>query len=338
MLVIFQKCSIISIGDSVDFNKLRNIINDSSNVFIMGHKGIDLDALGASLGMLYICKSFMKDAYIVIEDTEYDLTVSKTIDELTQRNFNINFYKTNEVLPYIDENSLLIIVDVNKYELMSSNELFDVINNKIVVDHHNLEKEINNVSYYINDKASSVCEILVDLLKFYKNTIPSFIASIMLGGIMIDTNNFTLKTNYNTYLAASFLTQLGANNTDIEYLLKEDISEYFNIQEIISNVIIIDEKYALCVCDNKIYDKEFLAKISSIILGFANIELSWAIGKISENVVGISARSIGNLDVSEYVSPLGGGGSNIAGAAQLENVTLEEVKDKVRDILRTTNL
>ncbi len=321
-------------GGSVDFNKLRNIINDSSNIFIMGHKRIDLDAFGAELGMFYICKNFTKDVYIICDDVEYDLTISKTIDELNERNFNISFYKTNDIISFINDKSLLIIVDVNKFELMSSNKIFLLIKNRIIIDHHNVEKEMENVTYYINGKASSVCEMLVDGLKFYKNIIPSFIASVMLGGIMIDTNNFTLKTNYNTYLAASFLTQLGANNTDIEYLLKEEISEYFNIQEIISNVIIIDEKCALCICNNKIYDKEFLAKVSSIILGFSNIELSWTIGKISENTIGISARSMGNLDVSEYVSKFGGGGSNIAGAAQVENTTLEEVKDKVINIIK----
>jgi len=156
----------------------------------------------------------------------------------------------------------------------------------------------------------------------------------MLGGIVIDTNNFTLKTSDITYENASYLIKAGADNKEVQYLLKENLEEYFKIQKNIEDVIIIDKKYAVCICDNEIHDKEFLAKIALTLLTFDDIEVSFSIGKINEDTIGISTRSIGNIDASSYMKKLGGGGHITDAACQISNISINEAKEKLLSIIK----
>lgn len=320
----------------VNFTKIKEIISSASNVYIMGHYGIDLDAFGASLGLYYYITSLNKNCYIIIDELESDNSIIKTKEELFSRKINISTYTYDEIKNNINKKSLLIVVDVNRKSLVQNPKLLEQINNIIVLDHHKETKEqMENTTYkYIDETYSSTCEIVIDILKHYGITIPNFIASIMLGGIVVDTNNFTLKTSDETYLNASYLTQNGADPKEVQYLLKESLEEYFSIQKIIENVILINDKYAVCTCDNNIYNKEFLAKIASRLLSFDSIEASFAIGKIEEEKIGISSRSIGNIDVSTYMKKLGGGGHITDAACQIIGSNINEVKEKLLSIIK----
>ena len=243
-------------NDRKFINDIKNKILTSSNIFVMGHRGIDLDAFGSCLGIFYIAQSLNKNCYIILEEDSSDTSIVKAKKELENRNIESSFYKTKDILDKIDDKSLLIIVDTNKKELVQSKELYDRISEKIVFDHHTFENNNDFLYFYIDDKISSTSEIIISLIISLDVSIPSFVATIMLGGISIDTNNFTLKTGYNTYLSASILTRLGADNKEVQQLLKEDVSEYFDIQKVIQNILIVKEKIALCVCDDGIYEKE----------------------------------------------------------------------------------
>ena len=321
---------------NVNYHKIEEIIRSSSNVYVMGHKGIDLDAFGACLGLYYIINSFNKKCFIILDEEESDTSIIKTKEELNKKNYNILQKKYLEIENTIDDEALLIIVDANYQSLLQNPCAIDKFKKIIILDHHKENQEsIPNVIYkYIDENYSSTCEIILNLIKKYQVEIPDFIASIMLGGIVVDTNNFTLKTSDTTYENASYLTKIGGDTKEVQYLLKENLKEYFNIQKIIENVIIIDDKYAICTCDNTKYDKEFLAKIASTLLSFDGIEVSFAIGKLEENIVGISSRSIGNLDASIYMKKLGGGGHTTNAACQIANITINDTLEKLLNIIK----
>lgn len=313
--------------------QLHQKISSARRIFIMPHKGIDLDAFGASLGLYFYIKSFEKPCQIILKEYSYDSTIEKSFKELEKREISFEYYDfTKEEI--FDKEDLLIILDCNKKELTEDPDLFEKIENKIIIDHHYSSEKINsNILSYIFNQVSSTCELITEIIQESKE-IPSYIYTLLLSGIAVDTNHFTIKVTARTYEIASILTNLGADPKEVQYLLKENILEYFEIQNILKNLMILNDKIAICPCDEKIYDKEFLAKVSSVLLSFEAIEMSFTIGKINENTVGISARSIGNYDVSKYMSLLNGGGSFTDAAAQLSNTSILEVKEK---LIQTVN-
>ncbi len=320
----------------MDYSTIEKLIIECSNIYLMGHQGIDLDALGACLGLNYLSKKFNKESYIILDEIYSDSSINKTKEELIKRNIKVPIYKYNDVKKHINNNSLLIILDVNINTLLQNKEIITKISNIIILDHHKEGIDrINKYKYkYIDETYSSTCEMVLSLLIKYHVEIPPFIASIMLGGIVVDTNNFTLKTNEKTYIHASILTKLGANSMEIQYLLKENLNEYVNIGKAIENLIIVKEHYAICRTDANIFDKEFLAKIASTLLTFDNIEISFAIGKLDEETIGISSRSLGNIDASAIMKKLGGGGHTTNAACQIKNKEINEVEEALLSIIK----
>lgn len=308
-------------------------IASAQRIFIMPHKGIDLDAFGASLGLYFYIKSLGKSCQIVLKEYAYDSTIDKALEELKNRNISFEYYDFTKEETFNDKD-LLLILDCYKKELTDDPDLFDKIENKIIIDHHYSTEPMNpNILTYILNQMSSTCEIITELIKENKD-IPKYIYTLLLSGIAVDTHNFTMKVSARTYEVAALLTNLGADPKEVQYLLKENLIEYFDIQKILQNLLILNDKIAICTCDDKIYDKEFLAKISSTMLSFERIEMSFTIGKISEDIIGISARSIGNYDVSKYMFLLNGGGSITDAATQIKDITIEEAKEK---LIQTVN-
>ncbi len=313
----------------LDTLKIKKMISDASNVIIMAHKNLDLDALGSSLGIYYLCKSLGKNAFLLIEEDKSEMGVSRSLRELQKRKININIGNLEKLKPTIDKQSLLIVLDVNISDLTQNKEVLKMIKNIIVIDHHIKDKEaIKNVNYkYIEEMKSSTSEIVVDLLQTLNIYIPPYIATIMLAGIVIDTNRFSIKTNHETYEAASILHQHAIDPIELQYLLKEDLNRYIRRQKIISEVEIIEGKFAVGIGeDDHAYYKEDIAKISDTLLLFNGIEASFTIGKIEDEVVGISARSIGNVDVQKIMEKLNGGGHVTDAATQMKNISVKEAK------------
>ena len=155
----------------------------------------------------------------------------------------------------------------------------------------------------------------------------------MLVGLEIDTNNFKLKTTEKTYETAAFLAKIGADNIIKQELLQETKNEYIKRQKLIEKSFMVDKNLAMCVADNKIYENKDLASIADELLQFENVEASFVIGKLSNTKVGISARSIGKIDVESIMAKLGGGGHLTEAATQLENSTIAEAQKKLIEII-----
>ncbi len=311
--------------------ELRKIIKKHEVVFIVGHKNPDLDAIGSALGMSHIVKKFHKEAYLLMDDEEFEPAVEKIISQIPKG----NFIKSNEIAKKKKEKNLLIIVDTNKSVLLYNKELLNEFEDVIVIDHHQPgENSIQNGMILIDTNASSACELVTELIYYYGIELNPEVATAILGGIVLDTNNFVVKTRAKTYFAAYHLTTFGADPQKVQYYLKQDIKDYIIRQKVIVDVEIVNEKYAVTMGDESVkYKREELAKAADTLLQFNGITASFVIGNTVDGTIAMSARSEGKVDVGLIAEQLGGGGGLYEAAVQLKETTMKDLKKKLYKIL-----
>lgn len=310
----------------IEYIKIEDLINNSSEVFITAHKNIDLDALGSILGIYYIVNYLGKNAHIVIDDKELNKEVDRALNTILE----VDDIKTNtysEIKDLINDKSLLVITDTSNNKRIQNNELLNIIN-KIVIDHHIESDNTIDATYkYIDTFCSSATEIVLDLINELNIYIPKEVATIMLSGMYIDTNGFMIKTSEKTHIYAAMLYKFGADSKEAQYLLKQNFNEFKRRQKLTLATEIID-KFAITTSTD-IYSSVELAKTSDVLLTFNNIEASFSIAKIDDNIIGISARSLGNIDVEEVMKHFFGGGHKTDAATQIKDKSIDEVKEEL---------
>ena len=316
--------------------KINKAIRHAKTIFIMAHKDLDLDALGSSIGMIQFLKKKRKKVYLIIDDKIHELGVEKILRELDGCLNIIRSEHIDENLNPNEKKNLLVILDTNKTELVQSELALKKINNKLVIDHHDLGKTTIKNCIMINDnKTSSTCEMITNLIEYYDIEIDSYYATILLSGIVLDTNNFTLNTTSETFYASYYLTSLGASAKKVQYLLKQDINEYTEREKLLSSIETIDNKIAITKASSSTqYRREDLAKVADTLLFFNNIEASFVIGKIGKETVGISARSLGSYDITNILTKLGGGGDTYGGAAVFTDTTIGNVEKELKRLIK----
>ena len=316
--------------------KLNKAIRKAKRIFLMGHKDLDLDALGSCIGMFRILKRKRKQCFIIMDDIIHEPGVEKVLKELEGCLEIINSEKLEENLLPKNKQNLLIILDTNKKELVQSPNVLDKFEKKVVIDHHDLGKSSIEDAIMINDtKVSSTCEMITSLIEHYDVEIDSYYATILLSGIVLDTNNYTLNTNAETFYTSYYLASLGASAKKVQYLLKQDIEEYTERQKLLSGIETINGHIAFTKATPYTqYRREDLAKVADTLLFFNNIEASFVIGKIGKDTIGISARSLGTYDISKVLEKLGGGGDNTSGAAKFDKTTISKVEQELKRILK----
>lgn len=312
--------------------ELNKAIRGSKNVFLMAHKDLDLDALGSCIGLSTILGQKKKNCYIIIDDKNHELGVEKVLRELEGC---IKIIKSEEVDRYLYtklSKNLLIILDTNKTDLVQSKDILKKIEKKVIIDHHDTSKTtIKGALTIIDNEVSSTCEMIAELVEHYDVELEPYYATVLLSGIVLDTNNFTLKTTAETYYAAYYLSSLGASAKKVQYLLKQDIMDYTERQKLLADIQTINNRIAFTkATPYTIYRREDLAKVADTLLFFNNIEASFVIGKIGKDTVGISARSLGNYNISKILEKLGGGGDTYNGAARFEKTTISKVEQMLK--------
>ena len=316
--------------------KLNRAIRNSKTIFLMAHKYLDLDALGSQIGMYMLLKKKKKKCYIIIDDKNHEMGVEKVLRELEGC---IDIIRGEDIEKYMyprHSKNLLIILDTNKIELVQNQEVLSKIKNKLIIDHHDLgSTTIKNAILIDDPDTSSTCEMIASLIEYYDVDLESYYATILLSGIVLDTNNYTLNTNVDTYYISYFLASLGASAKKVQYLLKQDLGEYTERQKLMSSIETIDGKIAFTKgTSNTQYRKEDLAKVADTLLFFNNIEASFVIGKIGKDKVGVSARSLGNYDISKILEKLGGGGDSNSGAATFEKTSISKVEQFIKKLIK----
>ena len=318
-----------------EIKEVKRKIKHSETIFIMGHKNLDLDAISSNIGICYILQKLNKTCYIVIDDKEHEMGVKKVLHEIEGCYNIITSEEIEEKMHKRQKKNLLIILDTNKKELVQSKKALDLMQNRIVLDHHEPGKtSIKEGTIVIDTKASSACELVVRLADIYKIKFSSYIATLLLSGITLDTNNFMLNTNEETFYVAYYLSVYGASTKKVQYLLKQDLTSYAEEQKLLTNIEIIKGNTAIAKATSQaIYRRQDLARIADTLLFFNDIELSIVIGKIGKEEVGVSARSI-EKNIEPLMTKLGGGGNENNGAATITNKKISEVVDEIKKLLK----
>lgn len=317
------------------YEQMTQMIQNHNHCIILAHKSIDLDAFGSALGMYQIVESLGKTASILLSDGQKNTSIQKSIQLLEDEQIKID-YITKDKLPKQTKGTLVIILDTNKKELLEYQGILEKYSDVIVMDHH-LESEstiTNALVKYIDHQLSSTAEMITEYLKFLKQKVSPTIATILLTGLVVDTNNFNLKTTNKTFEAAAFLMKLGADNIEKQQLLKENKESYITRQDFVKKSTMINEHMALCMMDHHIYQNHELALIAEDLLQFDSVEASFTIGFIGKRLVGISARSMGNVDVERYMRALGGGGNKTDAACVIKTGNLQKVKKRLLKLIQ----
>lgn len=314
------------------YKQVKKLIKKSSNIFIMGHKGLDLDAIGSALAIYNLVERYGKKAYIILNDKKHEAGVSKILNLVKNE---VKFINSRELIELMSSDDLLIVVDVNKPYIMQDAEIISKFNNIVLLDHHEKTTDtIDATIEIIHPRAGSTSEIVTEYMHYFNYSVPCEYATFLLSGITLDTNNFASKTTAMTHYAAYFLIKMGASVKDVNVLLKQDIEEYVLRQKVITEVEVLYDTVAFAKGSTRvIYKREELAKIADTLLEFNNIETSYVIGRLADNEVGISARSSGIVNIGEVLSLLGGGGDRYDAACKLTDVSLKETEEKLKQIL-----
>lgn len=307
------------------FKQLTKQIKDCEKIIFMTHQNMDLDGFASILALSEVADAFKKVNYILINNKFTNTSINKSLDKLKSEQLFFNYIYKKDVTKVLTNKAIIIVLDVHKPSMVEMPSLLEKCPNIIVIDHHIKCKQYiqNTVLNYINSNMSSTIEIISKYLKFLNKKVNPIVATMMLAGMEIDTNSFNVKTNASTFSSAAFLMDMGADNILKQELLKEDKDEYIIRQKYIENSYMLNNKIAICTLDNKIVDNKILAQIAENLLQFDNVEIAYAIGYVSKNKVGISARSIGKYNVEPIMKNLFGGGHATEAATQIKNVNIE---------------
>ena len=311
---------------------ITNLIKESEKVIIMGHKNIDIDAVGSALGFYRICKILGKEVYIATEPEGKFL--GRFIEELKQdEEYNNIIIGKNEALKKMNSDTVLIIVDTHKSGYVEFPELLEQTEKKVIVDHHRKSPDyiegalINFHEVY----ASSTSELVAEIIQYAQDDIELKLieAESLYGGIMIDTKNFTFKTGVRTFEAAAYLRKFGVDIIKVKKWFQADLESYNEISQIVRDTEIIEENIAVSVYDKETEDVNLIcAKAADELLTISDITASFVMGKLGEKIF-ISGRSIGDINVQIILEKLGGGGHITLAGAQLEGLTLEEAYNEL---------
>lgn len=322
---------------------LKEAIDTSSNVLIMCHDQADCDAIGSMLGVWYLAKSSNKDAKMVFDVKKAGTTVQKIFEKIkSQEDKTVyeGFISRATAKDLIKPNTLLIMTDTQSPKLAMFPDILNSVANISVIDHHRASDAGYNstVSYYVESSASSTVELVSEMYLFYNQVVEvdPLVASIMLAGIVVDTNNFTYRTRTRTFEAASTLNTMGADMVLVRRLLRDSYEEEKRLAQALVDAIIYEKRFAIVAEpeDLIIEDRTTLAKISDKLLTIEGIETSFTIGRIDADYVGISARSIENVNVQIIMEEMDGGGHFNAAATQIKGITVAEAKEKLLQIIK----
>ena len=321
-------------------NALADIVSDSDKIIVMGHKRPDFDAVGACVGIYTFSKIVGKECYIILNDSDRDETIQKVMFEIDNSDEQLSkvFVDSDEAWELMTPQTTLIVVDTSDASRVIDAAILSKANRKVIIDHHRRGEDIitNPLLTYIEPYASSASELIAELIEYQTKIekITPIAATIMLGGIVVDTQNFSIRTGSRTFDAAAYLRSNGADPTRVKTILKEPFENFMNRVEIINNSIQKTPEIIMAKApEDKYYTNVMLAQSADLLLTLKGIECSFAIGYLEEGKVGISARSLGNINVQLIMEELGGGGHLANAATQIEGINLDEALDRLNDAI-----
>ena len=319
---------------------LKDLMEEASEIIVMGHQFPDMDAIGGCLGIRRIAKMNQKKAWIVTNENQFSHDIHKLMDVIReQKDLREDIITPEEALEKLTPNTLVILVDVSRPVIAASPEVLEQANKIVVIDHHRRSQDFpkNPVLVYIEPYASSTGELITELFEYqnnYAESIQPIEATAMLGGIIVDTRNFTLRTGSRTFDAASYLKSVGADTILIQRLLKENVETYLLRSHLLNSLILLDNNIGIVQGEEDTpYPTVVAAQTADMMLSMENIDASFVVTKREDGRIGISGRSLGNKNVQIVMEKMGGGGHLSNAATQLSDTTIEEAVIQLKEVI-----
>lgn len=320
---------------------LQELMNQSDQIFVQGHQQPDMDAIGACLGIRRIAQMNQKQCYIVLDQDQVHSDVQRLLASLRDEPDIYDAIITpEEAMNKMTKQSLLVMVDHSKPSLSIAPDLYEQLENRVVIiDHHRRGEEFpeNPMLVYIEPYASSTCELITEMFEYQSQEsepINKIEATAMLTGIFIDTKSFSLRTGSRTFDAASYLRSAGADSVQMQQFMKENVDSYLQRNHLIELVTFVKEDLAVIAGEeNEVYDSVTAAQAADDLLNMSGVDASFVITKRDDGRIGVSARSMGEINVQVIMEKMGGGGHLSSGATQIADTTVAEVKDQLVAIL-----
>ena len=317
----------------VTANSLMELIAKSGDVYIMGHKNADLDAVGAALGVCCLCRKQGKKAYIVL-DQEHN-AARGLIDEIrTVPEYDGVIVSGQDALLRCDRNSILIVVDTNRPDQVECGPLLEAISKVSVIDHHRRAADYISplVVNFHEPYASSASELVTELLQYAveKSNVLPIESKGLLAGIFLDTKSFNVRSGERTFEAAAFLRRLGADTIEVKKLLQSDFANTVARYKIIQSAVPYRDEIAIVALDHNV-SRPMAAQAADELLNIIGFQSSFVLYPDEEGRVVISARSIGEANVQVILEALGGGGNAATAGAQIKDSTVAEVLQRLKE-------
>lgn len=314
---------------------LRDILLEGDNVIIMGHKNPDVDSIGASIGVAKIASSSDIDAKIILNESDLDDTLSRLMKEVRDHESLYNlFISSDDAWDIMTPNTTVVVVDTHRPSMVLDEDILNKATRKVVIDHHRRADEMisNPLLVYMEPYASSACELVAELLEYqYKqNKMSRIEATIMLTGIIVDTRNYTLRTGSRTFDAASYLRSNGADPVLAQTFLKDDIDTFIARSDLIKSANIDKHGIAIVKADPTMtYHPVTVAQAADTLLQMEGVRASFVVATREDESIGISARSLGEVNVQLVMEALGGGGHLTNAATRRTDLTIDELYDEL---------
>ncbi|MCD5448512.1 DHH family phosphoesterase [Lactobacillus delbrueckii subsp. lactis] len=318
---------------------LGELFKDVDQVFVQGHQRPDMDSVGSGIGVVKIARLHGAKAHFLLDTAHCNYDVDRLVKKMQAADPQLDlFVSPDEANVVATDNSLLVMVDHSKYSITYDQRLYDRLRNRIVViDHHRRGEEFpeNPMLTYVEPYASSASELVTEMVEYQQpaednRVLTNLEATAMLAGITVDTKEFSLRTGTRTFDAASYLRSIGADSSVVSELLKEDISSFLVKSHLVASLQMLRPKMAVMQGpEDKVIDPILTAQAADMALDLEGVSASFAITRRSGDKVGISARSMGHINVQVIMEKLGGGGHLSNAATQIKDITVKEASQRL---------
>lgn len=323
---------------------LQEQVKQSPVTYVMGHAYPDMDAVGSALGVARIAMMLGQECKIVIDEDKIGRDITNLLDKVKNyKDSAKNIISPDKAYEEITEDDLVVMVDHHKPSMSIAPKIYEKNQKIVIIDHHRRGDEFPKkpILVYIEPYASSASELITELFEYVStdsNSINRIEATAMLGGIIVDTNNFSLRTGSRTFDAASYLQSVGADTTMIQRILKEDPDNYLRRMELIKTFDFVGEGIAIAHGEeDDIHRQVLAAQTADSMLSMTDVEASFVIVRLSKEKIGVSARSLGEINVQRIMEKMGGGGHLTNAATQIENKSIAEVKEMLIEVIKELN-
>lgn len=315
---------------------LREIMQEATDVLIMGHEGEDFDCLGSALGVARMATHLGKDVSIVIG--EAGMSYDKLQDLLVEyTEYEGLFLSAEQARQKISSRTLLIVVDTHRVFLTAAPEMLDLIDRRVVIDHHRRAEDFipSPLLVYLEPSASSTSELVAELLTYFDERLEltRLEASAMYAGIVVDTKNFAVQTGVRTFEAAAYLRRAGADPALVRHLFRVDMETMRIRSRILSEAQILPGGVVMSSCPGEVKNSQIIAaQAADSLLNIEGVRVSFVLWP-AEDGVGISARSNGEVNVQVIMESFGGGGHQTVAGAHIDQVNVEEARRRLETVI-----